>query len=376
MDTRDEIIYRMGLTLLPQVGVRRTKVLLDHFGSGEAIFRASTDAIREIPYIGGTLVDYLTANRNAILARAEREMRFMEQHNIQVYCLDEPHYPALLAHCPDAPTLLYGKGNITLTDKTHLLAVVGTRQPSERGKEHCRRLILDLAERVEGLTIVSGLAYGVDICAHKAALEAGIPTIIIPAHGLDRVYPAIHRNTAVAALQQGGILTEYMSETTPERANFVERNRIIAGMTEATLVVESKSRGGSLITADLASGYGRSVLAMPGAIDDEYHAGCNRIIKEGQAQLVENAEDVINFLSWPSIKQPKQEAQQTTIFATLSPTEEKIMQVLQTEREGVHVNTIVVQTGLPFAQISSTLMMMELRDLVRGLPGNMWITRT
>ncbi len=366
----------MGLTLLPQVGVRRARNLLRYFGSAEAFFHAPTEAIHAFPSSGHVIADSVQEYREQALRRAEEEMRFIEQHSIQTYCIDDEHYPSLLAACPDAPLLLYGKGNISLTPQTKLLSIVGTRQPSERGKELCRNLVLSLAQQVSDLTIVSGLAYGVDICAHKAALEAGIPTIIIPGHGLDRIYPALHRNTAVAALENGGILTEYMSGTRPDKQNFVERNRIIAGMSEATLVVESKYSGGSLITADLASGYGKQVLAFPGYAGDERYAGCNKLIKEGQARLVESADDVIRFVGWARKQQPQQTSLETAMFTDLSPVEEKIIQILTKESEGVHVNTIVVQTGLPFAQVSSTLMMMELRDLVRGLPGNMWITRT
>ena len=244
--------------------------------------------------------------------------------------------------------------------------------PSERGKDWCRRLVLDLAERVPGLTIVSGLAYGIDVTAHRAAIEAGIPTIIIPAHGLDRIYPSVHRQVAVQALGNGGILTEYCCGTEPERFNFVARNRIVAGLADALVVVESKQKGGSLITADMAVDYGRDVFAMPGRHDDECSAGCNDLIKHNKAQLIEGAEDLIAAMQWQvETKQPKQTTM-VELMVELTATQRQLIDLLREAEEGLHINQLVMETQLAYNLVASELVMLELDDVVKSMPGGMW----
>jgi DNA processing protein len=244
--------------------------------------------------------------------------------------------------------------------------------PSERGKDWCRRLVLDLAERVPGLTIVSGLAYGIDVTAHRAAIEAGIPTIIIPAHGLDRIYPSVHRQVAVQSLDNGGILTEYSCGTEPERFNFVARNRIVAGLADALVVVESKQKGGSLITADMAVDYGRDVFAMPGRPDDECSAGCNDLIKHNKAQLIEGAEDLIAAMQWQvETKQPKQTTM-VELMVELTATQRQLIDLLRETEEGLHINQLVMETQLAYNLVASELVMLELDDVVKSMPGGMW----
>jgi DNA processing protein len=248
--------------------------------------------------------------------------------------------------------------------------------PSERGKDWCRRLVLDLATQIPDLTIVSGLAYGIDVVAHRAAIEAGIPTIIIPAHGLDRIYPAVHRNVAVQALDKGGILTEYTTNTEPERFNFVARNRIVAGMADAVVVVESKKKGGSLITADMAVDYARDVFALPGRVDDICSAGCNDLIKRNKAQLIEHADDLILAMQWQDLTR-KQPLQTTLIEMTcqLSNTQQLLLQLLREADEGLHINQIVMETQLAYHVVASELVMLELQDVVKSMPGGMWRTK-
>ena len=252
---REEWLNRIALTWGNRTRQRQLRRLLDQYPTAvEAAARHPEWLSRES------------------LAFAEKELAFVEKHGIGLYYYKDANYPYRLAQCVDAPLLMYAKGNVNV-DTKHVVSVVGTRIPSERGKDWCRRLVLDLAAKVPDLTIISGLAYGIDVVAHKAALEAGVPTVIIPAHGLDRIYPAVHRQVAVQALDKGGILTEYACGTEPERFNFVARNRIVAGLADALVVVESKKKGGSLITAEMAIDYGRDVFALPGRLDDVCSAG-------------------------------------------------------------------------------------------------------
>jgi DNA processing protein len=233
-------------------------------------------------------------------------------------------------------------------------------------------LVLDLAAKVPDLTIVSGLAYGIDVVAHKAALEAGVPTVIIPAHGLDRIYPAVHRQVAVQALDKGGILTEYACGTEPERFNFVARNRIVAGLADALVVVESKKKGGSLITAEMAIDYGRDVFAMPGRLDDVCSAGCNDLIKRNKAQLIEAADDLIAAMQWEEVKREVVQTTMVEMLANLSPTQERLVALLREAEDGLHINQIVMETQLSYGTVSAELVMLELEDIVKSMPGGMW----
>jgi DNA processing protein len=231
---------------------------------------------------------------------------------------------------------------------------------------------LDLAAQVPDLTIVSGLAYGIDVVAHRAAIEAGIPTIIVPAHGLDRIYPAVHRNVAVQALDKGGIVTEYTCGTEPERFNFVARNRIIAGLADAVVVVESKRKGGSLITADMAVDYGRDVFALPGRVEDECSAGCNDLIKRNKAHLIEHTEDLIKNMQWEKQTAQAIQTQMVELLHNLSESQQKLYDLLREAEEGLHINQLVMETQIGYNIVSAELVMMELQDVVKSMPGGMW----
>jgi DNA processing protein len=354
----EELLNRIALTWGDRTRQRQLRSVLNQYPS-------ATEAAAHHPEM---------MSRVAI-EHAQREIAFIEKHNIQTYFYNDTNYPYRLAQCVDAPLLLYAKGNVEVNPK-HTVSIVGTRMPSERGKDWCRRLVLDLAAQIPDLTIVSGLAYGIDVVAHRAAIEAGIPTIIIPAHGLDRIYPAVHRNVAVQALDKGGILTEYTTNTEPERFNFVARNRIVAGMADAVVVVESKKKGGSLITADMAVDYARDVFALPGRVDDICSAGCNDLIKRNKAQLIEHADDLILAMQWQDITR-KQPLQTTLIEMTcqLSNTQQLLLQLLREADEGLHINQIVMETQLAYHVVASELVMLELQDVVKSMPGGMWRTK-
>lgn len=351
---REEWLNRIALTWGNRTRQRQLRKLLDEYPTAvEAAARHPEWLSREA------------------LAFAEKELAFVEKHGIGLYYYKDANYPYRLAQCVDAPLLMYAKGNVNV-DTKHVLSIVGTRMPSERGKDWCRRLVLDLAAKVPDLTIVSGLAYGIDVVAHKAALEAGIPTVIIPAHGLDRIYPSVHRQVAVQSLDKGGILTEYACGTEPERFNFVARNRIVAGLADAVVVVESKKKGGSLITADMAIDYGRDVFALPGRSDDECSAGCNDLIKRNRAQLIENADDLIAAMQWEEVKREVVQTTMVEMLANLSPTQERLVALLREVEDGLHINQIVMETQMSYGAVSADLVMLELEDIVKSMPGGMW----
>ena len=351
---REEWLNRIALTWGNRTRQRQLRKLLDEYPTAvEAAARHPEWLSRES------------------LAFAEKELAFVEKHGIGLYYYKDANYPYRLAQCVDAPLLMYAKGNVNV-DTKHVVSVVGTRIPSERGKDWCRRLVLDLAAKVPDLTIISGLAYGIDVVAHKAALEAGVPTVIIPAHGLDRIYPAVHRQVAVQALDKGGILTEYACGTEPERFNFVARNRIVAGLADALVVVESKKKGGSLITAEMAIDYGRDVFAMPGRLDDVCSAGCNDLIKHNKAQLIEAADDLIAAMQWEEVKREVVQTTMVEMLANLSPTQERLVALLREAEDGLHINQIVMETQLSYGTVSAELVMLELEDIVKSMPGGMW----
>ena len=351
---REEWLNRIALTWGNRTRQRQLRKLLDEYPT-------AVEAAARHP-------EWLSQEA---LAFAEKELAFVEKHGIGLYYYKDANYPYRLAQCVDAPLLMYAKGNVNV-DTKHVLSIVGTRMPSERGKDWCRRLVLDLAAKVPDLTIVSGLAYGIDVVAHKAALEAGIPTVIIPAHGLDRIYPSVHRQVAVQSLDNGGILTEYACGTEPERFNFVARNRIVAGLADAVVVVESKKKGGSLITADMAIDYGRDVFALPGRSDDECSAGCNDLIKRNRAQLIENADDLIAAMQWEDVKREAVQTTMVEMLADLSPTQEQLVALLREAEEGLHINQIVMETQMSYGAVSADLVMLELEDIVKSMPGGMW----
>lgn len=351
---REEWLNRIAITWGNRTRQRQLREVLDRYDSATAAIAHHPDMV----------------SREA-MQHAQKELDFIEKHTIQLYYYKDTNYPYRLAQCVDAPLLLYGKGNIDVNPQ-HAVSVVGTRMPSERGKDWCKRFVLDLAAQVPNLTIISGLAYGIDVIAHKAAIEAGIPTIIIPAHGLDRVYPAVHRSVAVQSLDKGGILTEYTTGTEPERFNFVARNRIVAGMADAVVVVESKARGGSLITAQMAQDYNRDIFTVPGRPDDVCSAGCNQLIKQQKAQLIENAADLLSAMRWEEqANQPRQTTMMEMLY-DLTPTQQQLINLLRDTENGMHINQLVMETQLAYGTVSAELMMMEIQEIVKSMPGGMW----
>ena len=278
-----------------------------------------------------------------------------------------------LRQCPDKPLLLYGKGNLHPSDG-HIVSIVGTRQPTQRGKEMTEALVRQLHEQLDSVTIISGGAYGIDITAHRAAIQCGIPTIIVPAHGLDRIYPLQHRAEAVASLEHGGVLTEFTSGTEPLAGYFVQRNRIVAGLADAVVVVESREKGGSLITAQMAVDYNRELFAFPGRPTDTSSAGCNKLIQANKAALITSADDLIRAMQWTKRNAAVQPLQTQIIglFENLSLPQQNLLGKLQEAEEGMHINLLVMETERPYAEVASDLMELELQGFVRSLPGGIY----
>lgn len=359
-------IYQVGLTMINGVGDILAHQLLQEIGDAEAIFREKQSALEKVAGIGS--VTAAEIKRPDVLRRAEKEVAFAEKNQITICFLTEPNYPARLKECPDAPVLFYFKGNACL-NAAHVISIVGTRQASDYGQELTRKLINDLAVRFPDLLVVSGLAYGIDICAHRHALHAQLPTVGVLAHGLDRIYPPVHRNVAVEMLANGGLLTDFPSGTNPDRANFIKRNRIVAGLSDTTLVIESAEKGGSLITADIAFSYGRDVYAFPGRVNDVHSKGCNDLIRRNKAGLITSADDLISAMRWDVEEKTKQLPQQLQLLFPENEEKQRVVSFLS-KRHELHVNELALEMGLPVQQLSTLLFEMEMDGVVRAMPGN------
>jgi DNA processing protein len=360
----EELKLRIALTLIPGIGDVLGKKLVAYCGGVEEVFKQKKSALLKIPGIGEFFAN--AVRRHNVFGRAEKEMRFIEKAGIKpLFYLDEA-YPQRLKHCPDSPLLLYYKGSADL-NKQKSIAIVGTRNATGYGKERCEELITSFVSRE--VLVLSGLAYGIDICAHRACIKQCVETVAVLAHGLDAIYPHLHKATAEKMIQCGGLLTDYPGGTKPEKENFPRRNRIVAGMCEALVVVESAIDGGSMISAEIANSYSRDVFAFPGRAGDPYSAGCNRLIRDNKAALIEEGADVIRMLNWEEkkTKQPKQQQ----LFITLNSEEEAIVQTLQ-DNGNVHIDEITVMASLPARKVSALLLNLEFAGVVKSLPGKMY----
>ena len=356
----NEQLYTLALSHLRGCSQAQALEAYTTYGSASAVFKTGTDAP---PKLQAAL-----KNAPEALRWAEQEIDYCQSKAIRILSYSDPDYPERLRNCGDAPLILFYRGKADL-NALHILSIVGTRHITEYGKDLCRHLLQDFATLVPDVLIISGLAYGVDIHAHRNALDNHLPTVGVLAHGLDRIYPAAHRDTAISMLNTGGLLTEYPSNTKPDKGNFVRRNRIVAGISDATIVVESAAKGGALITAQLAQNYNRDVFAFPGRIGDTYSEGCNRIIAQQEAQLVTSAEDITLALQWTHEKtiQPIQRE----LFPALSPEEEMICRNLADGKPQT-ISNIVNATALPFNRVNALLLAMDLRGILKALPGGLY----
>lgn len=336
-------------------------------GSLSALYAARHDVRALLPKATPRLQQVL-AGWDELLPRAERELAFASAHGISVLPFGAADYPRRLMECPDAPPVLFYRGSAPLNGP-HVVAVVGTRRCTDYGRRLCAELTAALGRLVPDALVLSGLAYGIDIHAHRGALAAGLNTVAVLAHGLDRLYPPRHRETALQMLGQGGLISEFTTGTPPDKGNFVRRNRIVAGMADCCVVVESARRGGGLITADLAQSYAREVFACPGRVDDEYSEGCNRLIESNGAQLLLSGEHLARAMGWITEAPPQPE--EGDLFADASPEERRVLSCLSVG-DGKQLNLLVAQTGLSVQRLMVLLFGLESRGLVRRMGGTLY----
>lgn len=367
MSDGNRYFYEIALSQMFMVGPRTARVLIDNLGSAEAVFKEKPEFLRKVGSVGNFLCD--ESYRQAALKRAEKEADFIDKNGIEPLCFYGEGYPARLKQCPDAPLMLYKKGGADL-DSKRVIAVVGTRKITQYGKNLAENFIKELSQSIDNVLIVSGLAYGVDIVSHRASIEYGIPTVGVVAHGLDTIYPSAHKNTAVQMVSDGGaLLTEYLSNTNPDPQNFVQRNRIVAGMSDVTVVVESASKGGALITANIANDYNRDVMAFPGRVGDEYSAGCLKLIKEHKAEMITTADDLLKLMNWE-----KNAVKEQTLFPVVDEEQQAVLDLLQKEKM-LHINVISNTLKMPVQKTSALLTGMVFDDLIQQLPGDVYSIR-
>lgn len=367
--SEEEQIYSIALTMVPGIGHIGAKHLISGMGNAVNVFRLRKDLPERIPEVSRRVVEALDCPE--AIARARQEYEFIRKNRISCLTFHDEAYPSRLRECEDAPVVLFFKGNTDL-NSLHVINMVGTRNATDYGTQICASFLRDLKTLCPDVLVVSGLAYGIDIHAHREALANELPTVGVLAHGLDRIYPYVHRKTAVDMLESGGLLTEFMSGTNPDRHNFVSRNRIVAGMCDATIVIESAEKGGSLITAELAESYHRDCFAFPGRVNDEYSKGCNLLIRENRASLLLSAEDFVKAMGWDMSVIPSEKVNiQRSLFLELSDEEQKIVTILE-KRGNLQINSLVVEADIPVHKINAILFELEMKGVVRVLAGGMY----
>lgn len=364
MSRNEDTIYALALSAIPGIGVIGAKQMYEAAGSATLIYEYRHHLHDLLPDAGSRMQEAV-GHFDTYLDGARREMDYVAEKGLDAYTLGDERYPARMRECADAPLVLFACGHMNLNTR-HVVSMVGSRRCTAYGRDMCRAIIHDLHQLVPDLLVVSGLAYGVDINAHRAALADDVPTVAVLAHGLDRIYPAVHRSTAAQMLKQGGLLTEYTSGTTPERMNFVRRNRIVAGMADATIVVESGEKGGSLITASIAQSYGRDVFAVPGRVGDEMSLGCNNLIMRQEAQMMLTAQDLAVAMNWST--PPTTREVEPRLFVDLTDDEQRIVDILCND-ESTQINTIISRTGMPYSTIINQLYELEQKGVVELLGG-------
>lgn len=354
----------MALSLVPGIGSITARQLIAHLGSAEAIFKEKPVLLRKIQGIGPLLSNNI--GKDNFEAIAENELEFINKYAIKAYNFLDADYPKRLKQCDDAPIVLFQKGGQSLDRAMHI-SIVGTRKASEYGKYYCQKIISDLKSNGIDPVIISGLAYGIDGAAHRAALENGLETWAVLGHGLDRIYPPQHKNLATTIAEKGSLLTEFTHGSFPARTNFISRNRIIAGLSDLTIVIESAKKGGSLITADIAFGYDREVMAVPGRIGDSKSEGCNYLIKTQKASMYEGFDDMVKLMGWDH-KGRMDKGHQLNLFDQLNPEQTELCNWLKAHEDST-IDQIVKLSGLNKQKIPALLLDLELMNLVKPLPG-------
>jgi len=360
------LLHNIALTLVPDVGPVISKLLISYCGSAEAVFSASKKELSKIPQVGLKTIERIK-NHEAALSKAKQQIQFLERNNGKAVTFHDPTYPQRLKNFDTSPLVLYYRGQLHL-NHPRTVAIIGTRKPTELGRIHCEKLVEEL--QPYGVQIISGLAFGIDTCAHSKAVKSGIETIGVMGHGLDIIYPSSNHKLSTQMEKCGGLLTEFPTETKPDRENFPMRNRIIASMCDVVVVVESKKRGGSIITAEFANTYHKDVFAMPGRINDEVSQGCNRLIKQHKAHLLESAEDIAYIMRWEETDKP--ESVQKKLFVELTDDEELVTQVLKTQAQ-VTIDELNFHLKKTPSTLAAILLNLEFKGVIRSLPGKKYI---
>ncbi len=355
--------YQIALTLLKGIGPKKAKLLLSKLDSIESVFNDSYSKISSLTGIGINLLKQM--DRKEALAKSVTYQDYFNKNGIQTHFYLEKNYPRRLKQCADAPLLLFSKGNMDF-NSSKLVSVVGTRNASEYGKSICEELINGFIGK--DIVVISGMAYGIDICVHQLCVKNNIQTIGVLGHGLDRIYPSIHKGAANKMMLNGGLLTEFLPGTNPDRENFPMRNRIVAGMSDATIVVESKDSGGSLITAELANDYSRDVFAYPGNVGQIYSKGCNALIAKQKAHLITNSADFLKLMHW---EEESKKIVQTQLFIDLTPEEKSIINLFSADSE-LNIDVISMKSNLPISKTNVLLFNLELSGILKSLPGKMY----
>ncbi|MGP1350509.1 MAG: DNA-processing protein DprA [Hoylesella marshii] len=365
-----ETIYAIALTLVDTFNPIIVQELYERLGSATAVMEHRKNIRDILPDCSQRLAERL-ANIDKYLRRAEEEWQYAVQHHIVPLCMNDEHYPQRLRECADAPSVLFYRGKADL-NPLRVISIVGTRQCTRYGQDLVRRFISDLRSLCPQTLVISGLAYGIDIHAHRQALSCGLDTVAVLAHGHDNLYPSVHKDTAAAMLQQGGLITEYPTHTRPDKMNFVKRNRIVAGMSDACILVESSAKGGGLITARIAFDYNRDVFAFPGRTDDIHSEGCNYLIRDNVANLISNAEDFVRAMQWDDdkrLKDAQRKGIERQLFPDLSPEEQQVVTVLQTTND-LPINMLTIQSGIAVSKLTAILFTLEMKGVVRMMAGS------
>ena len=341
--------------------------MVSRFGDAEEVFRQSKDALTQARGVGTKTVNL--ADFKEALKRAEQELKFIDTHKIDVLYYTDPRYPRKLKNCHDSPLLLYAKGNANLNAQ-RIISIVGTRNATDYGRNLCKQLIEELQEY--NILIVSGLALGIDTAAHRESVRLNVPTVGVLGHGYDKMYPSQNRQLAEKMQENGGLLTEYPSGTIPNRENFPQRNRIVAGVADATVVVEAGLKGGALITAEIANSYNRDVFAFPGRLGDEYSEGCNFLIRNNKAALLTCVADLAYSLGWEKNTETKGAPEQLLLPIDLSAQERAVYEIIQQHPSPLAIDDLSIKANMPMSQLAMTLLDMELQGFIRSLPGKMY----
>jgi DNA processing protein len=361
----NDLLYQVALTLVPNIGDIHAKTLIHIYGDAQSIFNAKKKDLENIEGIGSIRAKSIKEFDN--FSSSEAEIKFIEKYNITPLFITDKNYPQRLLNCYDSPALLYYRGNSDL-NTSKIVAIIGTRNNSDYGATVCEKLVAELCE--QNILIVSGLAFGIDTIAHKAALKNNLSTVAVLAHGLDRIYPTQNKSLAKQITEQGGLLTDFISGTNPDKQNFPKRNRIVAGISDAVIVIESSKKGGSLITAELANSYNKDVFAIPGKTNDTKSEGCNYLIKNNKAALITSAEDLLENMGWNDQKKSSPKKQRA-LFIELSADEKTIINILQ-EKENIHIDELYFKSGLSSSAVASALLTLEMQSVIISLPGKVY----